>query len=56
MKTYYHSIFRPDLFSGQTIIVSGGGTGIGRTTAHEVASLGAHVILAARKLERLESV
>lgn len=52
----YNSIFRPDLFAGQTIIVTGGGTGIGRAVAHELASLGAHVALAARKLERLEVV
>ncbi len=49
----YNSIFRPDLFAGQTIIVTGGGTGIGRAIAHELASLGAHVVLAARKEENL---
>ncbi len=52
----FQSIFRPDLFSGQTIIVTGGGSGIGRATAHELASLGAHVIIAGRKMEKLESV
>lgn len=52
----YRSIFRPDLFAGQTIIVSGGGTGIGRTTAHELASLGANVIITARKMANLERV
>jgi len=49
----YHSIFRPGLFAGQTIIVTGGGTGIGRAVAHELASLGAHVVLAARTEENL---
>ena len=52
----YQSIFRPGLFAGQTIVITGGGSGIGRATAHELASLGAHVVLAARKLERLEQV
>lgn len=52
----YHSIFRPDLFAGQTIIVTGGGSGIGRATAHELASLGAHVVIAGRTAEKLESV
>jgi citronellol/citronellal dehydrogenase len=52
----YQSIFRPGLFDGQTIVITGGGSGIGRAAAHELASLGAHVVLAARKLERLERV
>jgi NAD(P)-dependent dehydrogenase (short-subunit alcohol dehydrogenase family) len=33
----YDSCFRPDLFAGKTILVTGGGTGIGRCTAHELA-------------------
>jgi citronellol/citronellal dehydrogenase len=52
----YRSIFAPGLFSGQTIIVTGGGSGIGRCTAHELAALGAHVVLVGRKLEKLEAV
>ncbi|MES3040817.1 MAG: SDR family oxidoreductase [Pseudomonadota bacterium] len=50
----YRSMFRPDLFAGQTHIVTGGGSGIGRCTAHELASLGAHVVLVGRSVERLE--
>ena len=50
----YRSVFRPDLFAGQTHIVTGGGSGIGRCTAHELASLGAHVVLVGRSVERLE--
>lgn len=52
----YQSIFRPGLFAGQTVIVTGGGSGIGRCTAHELASLGAHVALVGRKIEKLQAV
>lgn len=52
----YQSIFRPDLFAGQTIIVTGGGSGIGRCTAHELCALGAHVVLVGRTLDKLEAV
>lgn len=52
----FDSIFKADLFQGQTVIVTGGGSGIGRCTAHELAALGAHVILVGRKAEKLQSV
>ncbi|MFZ3023790.1 SDR family oxidoreductase [Pseudomonas sp.] len=50
----YDSVFKAGLFDGQTIMVTGGGSGIGRCTAHELAALGAHVVLVGRKLEKLE--
>ena len=53
--TTYRSIFRADLLAGQVIIVTGGGSGIGRCVAHEAASLGARVVLVGRKRERLEA-
>jgi citronellol/citronellal dehydrogenase len=56
MSTPYRSAFRPGLFAGQVIVVTGGGSGIGRCTAHELASLGAHVVLVGRKLEKLQTV
>ncbi len=52
----YNSIYRPGLFEGQSIIVTGGGSGIGRCTAHELASLGAQVVIVGRKAEKLDSV
>lgn len=52
----YQSIFKPGLFAGKVIVVTGGGSGIGRCTAHELASLGAHVVLIGRKLEKLQNV
>lgn len=52
----YRSVFRPGLFDGQTIIVTGGGSGIGRCTAHELAALGAKVVITGRKAEKLDAV
>jgi citronellol/citronellal dehydrogenase len=51
----YDSIFKPGLFAGQTILVTGGGSGIGRCTAHELAAVGAHVVLVGRKADKLAS-
>lgn len=52
----YKSIFAAGLFDGQNVVVTGGGSGIGRCIAHELASLGAHPILVGRKLDKLERV
>lgn len=52
----YQSVFRDGTFDGQTIIVTGGGSGIGRCTAHELASLGAHVALVGRNPDKLATV
>lgn len=52
----YRSVFRPGLFEGQTVVVTGGGSGMGRCTAHELASLGARLALVGRKREKLEAV
>lgn len=53
---HYNSIFRPDLFKGQVHIVTGGGSGIGRCIAHELAALGGHVVIMGRKQEKLDVV
>src|SRR5260221_1765801 len=52
----YQSVFRPDLFKGRTIIVTGGGSGIGRCTAHELVALGANVAILGRTAEKLAEV
>ncbi len=52
----YRSAFRPGLFDGHTVVVTGGGSGMGRCTAHELASLGARLALVGRKLDKLQAV
>jgi citronellol/citronellal dehydrogenase len=52
----FQSVFRAGLFEGQSIIVTGGGSGIGRCTAHELAALGARVALIGRTAQKLDTV
>ncbi|MGZ5277347.1 MAG: SDR family NAD(P)-dependent oxidoreductase, partial [Caldimonas sp.] len=52
----YRSIFAPDLMRGQVALVTGGGSGIGRCTAHELASLGARVAIIGRTAAKLDAV
>jgi len=52
----YRSVFRPGLFAGQVHWVTGGGSGIGRCVAHELAALGATVVISGRKADKLERV
>jgi citronellol/citronellal dehydrogenase len=47
-------IFQPGLLDGQVAIVSGGGSGLGRAAALELAALGAQVVVCGRRLEPLE--
>ena len=56
MSTVPHgplSTYAPDLFAGKTVLVTGGGRGIGRLTALAFARLGADVSIAARNAENL---
>ncbi len=52
----YASVLRPGLFGGEVHWVTGGGSGIGRCVAHELAALGATVILTGRTEEKLRKV
>jgi citronellol/citronellal dehydrogenase len=52
----YQSIYSQGLFEGQTIIVTGGGSGLGRCTAHELAHLGADVVVTGRTADKLDAV
>jgi len=55
-QTAYRSVFAPGLFAGRRIWVTGGGSGIGRCVAHELAALGAEVVLSGRKIDKLQAV
>ena len=50
----YQTGFREGLFEGQTLFIPGGGGGLGRCVAHELAALGAKLVLAGRTMEKLE--
>jgi citronellol/citronellal dehydrogenase len=52
----YRSVFTEGLFDDRTVVVTGGGSGIGRCAAHELARLGATVALVGRNQEKLQSV
>ena len=56
MSMQYRSVFRPGLFDGKVVIVTGGGSGLGRCAAHEIASLGAAVALVGRTESKLHAV
>lgn len=52
----YGSVFAPGLFAGKVVVVTGGGSGIGRCVAHELSALGAHVAIIGRNPEKLQTV
>ena len=49
------SMMRPDALKGRTIVVTGGGTGLGRSMTEMLLGLGANVCITSRKLDVLET-
>ncbi|MEG3145282.1 SDR family oxidoreductase [Sphingomonas sp. RT2P30] len=47
------TVYRNDLLDGQTVIISGGGTGMGKAMAFLASRLGANVVLCGRTVEKL---
>jgi len=54
--TTYASVFSQGLMTGKVMVVTGGGSGIGRCVAHELSALGARVVLVGRNVEKLQTV
>jgi len=52
----YSSVLKPGLFKGKTMFVTGAGSGFGRCIAHELAALGANVLMMGRTEEKLATV
>ena len=46
---------RPGTFDGQTVLITGGGTGLGKAIGSEFARLGAAIVIASRSAEHLEA-
>ena len=45
----------PGTFAGKTVLITGGGTGLGKSMAHMLGQLGANVVIASRKLDVIEA-
>ncbi len=49
------NVYKKDLFNEKVILVSGGGSGIGKAIASLFARLGAHIVICGRKQEKLDA-
>lgn len=55
MTAPFSSVFAPGLLDGTVALVTGGGTGLGRAAAAELAACGAQVVICGRREEVLRS-
>ncbi len=52
--SYTEGMLRPEALKGKTIIVTGGGTGLGKSMGAYFSDLGANLVITSRKMEVLE--
>ncbi|MEM0939411.1 MAG: SDR family oxidoreductase [Bacteroidota bacterium] len=52
--SYLEGMLRPEALKGKTIIVTGGGTGLGKSMGTYFSALGANLVITSRKIEVLE--
>ena len=50
------TVYRADLLAGQTVVITGGGSGMGKASAMLAARLGANVAICGRSPEKLDAV
>ena len=48
------NMFKTDLFKGKTIVITGGGTGLGKSMANRFAELGANLVITSRRKEVIQ--
>ncbi|MGM0635285.1 MAG: SDR family oxidoreductase [Bacteroidota bacterium] len=53
---YQNKMLRDDALKGKSIIVTGGGSGLGKSMTNYFLSLGAQVVITSRNIEKLEKV
>ena len=53
MPVYTESMLKEDSFKGRTILVTGGGSGLGKSMSKYLLQLGANVIICSRNIEKI---